>query len=226
MLPTPSRYWKSDTKISLEPSVLQIEQPQFSQSVFIEELLPSDHLGDHSLNSLQQVQVLLTWSLQSRMLHSRWGVTRAEGQNYLLFPAGHSAFDTAQDRFASLAKCALLGHTELLIHHHQVLLLRVTRPSLHMSLYLYIAFTGNIFQSLARKVVFNYNYCKITAKLLGCNRSYYKKRKPNLLFEGFSLMHYINHTSSQGWFSISLATCLQLNQRWRQHVNCQVIWVG
>ncbi|KAK4812888.1 LOW QUALITY PROTEIN: hypothetical protein QYF61_024244 [Mycteria americana] len=47
-------------KVSLEPSLLQAEQPQLSQPVFIGEVLqPSDHLHGPPLDSLQQVHVLL-----------------------------------------------------------------------------------------------------------------------------------------------------------------------
>ncbi|KAK4830276.1 hypothetical protein QYF61_009369 [Mycteria americana] len=47
-------------KVSLEPPLLQAEQPQLSQPVFIGEVLqPSDHLHGPPLDSLQQVHVLL-----------------------------------------------------------------------------------------------------------------------------------------------------------------------
>ncbi|KAK4821719.1 LOW QUALITY PROTEIN: hypothetical protein QYF61_000262 [Mycteria americana] len=48
-------------KVSLQPSLLEAEQPQLSQAVFIGEVLqPSDHLHGPPLDSFQQVHVLLT----------------------------------------------------------------------------------------------------------------------------------------------------------------------
>ena len=53
--------------------------------------------------------------------------SRVEGQNHLPRPAGHAAFDAAQDMVLSNVgcKCTLLGHVELLVSQHpQVPLLR------------------------------------------------------------------------------------------------------
>ncbi|KAK4826701.1 hypothetical protein QYF61_010916 [Mycteria americana] len=89
-------------KVFLEPSLLQAEQPQLSQPVFIGEVLqPSDHLHGSPLDLFQQVCVLL-------ML-------------------GAPELDAAlQDMVGFLGcKCTLPGHVELLINQHpQVLLLR------------------------------------------------------------------------------------------------------
>jgi len=51
--------------------------------------------------------------------------SRAEGQNHLPRPAGHAAFDAAQDMVGLLGcKRTLSGHVELLVNQHpQVLLL-------------------------------------------------------------------------------------------------------
>lgn len=54
----PFRHWKV-LKFSLEPSVLQAEPPQFSQPLFIEVLLTSDHPLPSS-GLLQHVRVFLT----------------------------------------------------------------------------------------------------------------------------------------------------------------------
>ncbi|KAK4808149.1 hypothetical protein QYF61_000129 [Mycteria americana] len=81
-------------KVSPEPSLLQAEQPQLSQPVFIGEVFqPSDHLGGPPLDLLQQVHVLL-------ML-------------------GAPELDTVlQDTVGFLGcKCTLLGHVELLINN-------------------------------------------------------------------------------------------------------------
>ncbi|KAK4821092.1 hypothetical protein QYF61_013420 [Mycteria americana] len=89
-------------KFSLEPSLLQAEQPQLSQTVFIGEVLqPSDHLRGPPLDSLQQLHVLL--------------MLGAPELNTVL-----------QDTVGFLGcKCTLPGHVELLINQHpQVILLR------------------------------------------------------------------------------------------------------
>ncbi|KAK4810558.1 hypothetical protein QYF61_004521 [Mycteria americana] len=89
-------------KVSPEPSLLQAEQPQISQPVFIGEVLqPSDHLRGPPLDSLQQVHVLL--------------MSGVPEVNTVL-----------QDMVGFLGcKCTLPGHVELLINQHpQVLLLR------------------------------------------------------------------------------------------------------
>ena len=47
-------------KVSSEPSLLQAEEPQYSQAVLIGEVLqPSDHLHGPPLDPLQQLHVLL-----------------------------------------------------------------------------------------------------------------------------------------------------------------------
>ncbi|KAK4818441.1 hypothetical protein QYF61_013128 [Mycteria americana] len=51
---------KGHNKVSLEPSLLQAEQPQLSQTFFIGEVLqPSDHFRGPPLDLLQQVHVFL-----------------------------------------------------------------------------------------------------------------------------------------------------------------------
>ncbi|PKU40461.1 hypothetical protein llap_9237 [Limosa lapponica baueri] len=106
-------------KVSLEPSLLQAEQPQLSQPVLIAEVLQSsDHHGGPPLDSFQQVHVLC-WEAQSWTLYSRWGSheSGADGQNHLPQPAGHDSCDAAQGTGGFLGyQCTLL--------HPQVLLLR------------------------------------------------------------------------------------------------------
>ncbi|KAK4827142.1 LOW QUALITY PROTEIN: hypothetical protein QYF61_014736 [Mycteria americana] len=88
-------------KVSPELSLLQAEQAQLSQPVFIEEVLqPSDHLHGPPLDLLPQVHVLLTLG--------------APDLNAVLQP-----------RIRLGCKHTLPGHGELLINQHpQVLLLR------------------------------------------------------------------------------------------------------
>ena len=64
--PSPAFFWVLEgcPKVSLEPSLLQAEQPQISQPVFIREVLqPSDHLRGPVLDSLQFGQTeVIVWS--------------------------------------------------------------------------------------------------------------------------------------------------------------------
>ncbi|KAK4818782.1 hypothetical protein QYF61_019128, partial [Mycteria americana] len=116
-------------KVSSEPSLLQAEQPQLSQPVFIGEVLqPSDHFCGPSLDSLQQVHVLLMLGApeQDAVLQVGSHESRVEGENHLPRPPGHACFDAVQDKVGFVGcKCTLPGHVELLINQHaQVLLLR------------------------------------------------------------------------------------------------------
>jgi len=54
--------------------------------------------------------------------------SRAEGQNHLTRPAGHSSFDAAQDKVGFPGcECALSAHIQLFFHQYpQVLLGRAT----------------------------------------------------------------------------------------------------
>jgi len=50
--------------------------------------------------------------------------SRAEGQNHLSRPAGHAAFDAAQDTVGPLGcKCTLPAHVQLFIHQYPQVLL-------------------------------------------------------------------------------------------------------
>ncbi|KAK4830856.1 hypothetical protein QYF61_013785 [Mycteria americana] len=106
-------------KVSLEPSLLQAEQPQPSQPFFIGEVFqPSDYFCGPPLDQLtpELDAVLQVGSHQSRV----------EGQNHLPRPAGHASFDAAQDA-VDLLGCehTLSAHIQLFIHQYpQVLLCR------------------------------------------------------------------------------------------------------
>ncbi|KAK4820994.1 hypothetical protein QYF61_009460 [Mycteria americana] len=89
-------------KVSLQPSLLQAEQPQLSQPVLVAEVLqPSDHFCGPPLDPLQQLHVLL--------------VLRAPELDTVL-----------QDMVGFLGcECTLLAHVQLFIHQYpQVLLCR------------------------------------------------------------------------------------------------------
>ncbi|KAK4828307.1 LOW QUALITY PROTEIN: hypothetical protein QYF61_025319 [Mycteria americana] len=112
-----------------EPSLLQAEQPQLSQPVFIGEVLQHPyHLCGPPLGSLQQVHVLLMLGAPQLNTVLQVGSHKSgvEGQNHLPQPTSHTSFDAAQDATGFVGcKCTLLGHVELLINQHpQVLLLR------------------------------------------------------------------------------------------------------
>ncbi|KAK4805791.1 hypothetical protein QYF61_000397, partial [Mycteria americana] len=127
--PHPLQVLEGCYKVSPEPSLLQAEQPQVSQPVFIREVLqPSDHLRGPPLDSLQQVHVLLILGDPelNAVLQVRSHKSGVEGENHLPRPAGDASFDAAQDTVGFLGfRSTLPGYVELLITQcHQVLLLR------------------------------------------------------------------------------------------------------
>jgi len=86
--------------MSPEPLLLQAEQPQHSQPFLTGKVFhPSDHLRGPPVDPLQQVHVLLVLGAPERDTGLQVGShqSRAEGQNHLPRPAGHTAFDAAQD---------------------------------------------------------------------------------------------------------------------------------
>ncbi|KAK4830181.1 hypothetical protein QYF61_008972 [Mycteria americana] len=105
------------------------EQAQLSQPFLIGEVLQlSDHFCGPPLDPLQQVHVFPV--LRTPELDAALQVgshqSRAEGQNHLPRPAGHAAFDAAQDTVGFLGcECTLSAHVQLFIHQYpQVLLHR------------------------------------------------------------------------------------------------------
>ncbi|KAK4812466.1 LOW QUALITY PROTEIN: hypothetical protein QYF61_026459 [Mycteria americana] len=107
-------------KVSPQPSLLQAEQPQLSQPVLVGEVLqPSHHFRGPPLDPLQQLHVLLV--LRDPELDTVLQVgshqSRVEGQDRLPQPAGHAAFDAAQD-MAGLLGCerTLSAHVQLFVH--------------------------------------------------------------------------------------------------------------
>ena len=93
-----------------------------SQPVLMREVFhPLDHLCGPTLDALQQVcvsPVLRTPHLHA-VLQVRPHQRRAEGQDHLLCPADHTAFDAAQDMVGFLGcESTLLAHVQLAIHQH------------------------------------------------------------------------------------------------------------
>ncbi|KAK4829553.1 hypothetical protein QYF61_005222 [Mycteria americana] len=109
-------------KVFPQPSLLQAEQPQLSQPGLVGEVLqPSDHLCGPPLDPLQQLHVLPV--LRTPGLDAALQVgsqqSGAEGQNHLPPPAGHAAFDAAQDTVGLLGcKHTLSVHVQLFIHQY------------------------------------------------------------------------------------------------------------
>ncbi|KAK4810201.1 hypothetical protein QYF61_011795 [Mycteria americana] len=113
----------------LQAQPKNVEEPQLSQPFFIGEVFqPSDHFCGPPLDPLQQVHVfpVLRAPELDTVLQVGSHQSRVEGQNHLLQPAGHAAFDAAQDMVGFLGcECTLLAHVQLFIHQYpQVLLCR------------------------------------------------------------------------------------------------------
>ena len=73
-------------KVSSEPSVLQVDEPQLSQPILIEEVLQhSDHLCGPPLDLFQQLNVLFVLGTPElgTILQVGSHESRAQGQNHL-----------------------------------------------------------------------------------------------------------------------------------------------
>jgi len=118
---------KGCNKLSPQSSLLQDEQPQLPQPVFTGLVFqPSDHFGGPPLDPLQQVHVFPV--LRAPELDTGLQVgshqSGAEGQNPLPRPAGHTAFDAAQDTVGCLGcERTLLAHVQLFNHQYPQVLL-------------------------------------------------------------------------------------------------------
>ncbi|KAK4829041.1 hypothetical protein QYF61_001846 [Mycteria americana] len=113
----------------LQSAKIAAEQPQLSQPVLIAEVLqPSDHFHGLPLDPLQQLHVfpVLRAPELDAVLQVGSHQSRVEGQNHLPRPAGHAAFDAAQDAVGFLGcERTLPAHAQLFIHQYpQVLLCR------------------------------------------------------------------------------------------------------
>ncbi|KAK4832392.1 hypothetical protein QYF61_022247 [Mycteria americana] len=116
-----SRVLEGCYKISPEPSLLQAEQPQLAQPVFIGEVFHfSDHFCGPPLDPLQQVRVLLMLGAPelNAVLQAGSHESGVEGQNHLPQPAGH-ACHAVQDMIC-LPGCerTLSAHVQLFIHQY------------------------------------------------------------------------------------------------------------
>lgn len=79
------------------PPLLQTERIQLSQPLLMGEVF------------FPLITVMALFWVQ----HPRWGATRAEGQNHLPLPDGHTAFDGAHGAFGFLGcRCTLLAHVQ------------------------------------------------------------------------------------------------------------------
>jgi len=107
----------------------------------------------------------LCWGLQSWMQDSRWGLTRAKGQNPLPHPAGHASLDASQDTVGFLGcRCTLLAHVDLLIHRYpQVLLLSAALKPLSAQPVLVFGITPTYVQHLALGLVASCGSCRPTS---------------------------------------------------------------
>ena len=86
-------------KVSLETSLLQVEEPQLSQPVLIVEVLQlSDHPCGPPLDLLQQLHLLPTLGSPEldAVLQVASHKSRLEGQNHLACPSGHVSLGTTQ----------------------------------------------------------------------------------------------------------------------------------
>ncbi|KAK4827791.1 hypothetical protein QYF61_021744 [Mycteria americana] len=99
-----------------------------SQPVLVGEVFhPSDHFCGPPLDPLQQVHVCLVPRTPELNTVLRVGSHQSgtEGQNHLPRPAGHTAFDAAQDTAGLLGcECTLLAHVQLFVHQYPQVLFR------------------------------------------------------------------------------------------------------
>ncbi|KAK4829697.1 hypothetical protein QYF61_006072 [Mycteria americana] len=105
---------KGRNKVSPQPSLLQVEQPQLSQPFFIPSSGPTLVHIFPELRTPELHAVLQVGSHQNRV----------EGQNHLPQPAGHASLDAAQDTVGLLGcECSLVAHGQLFIHQYPHILL-------------------------------------------------------------------------------------------------------
>ena len=94
------RYWKASyNDVTSQPSLLQAEQAQLPQPVFVEEVLqPSDHLRAPSLDPLQQLLVFIALGAPDMDVVLQMGPHegRVERDNQPV-PAGHLSSDGTHD---------------------------------------------------------------------------------------------------------------------------------
>ena len=113
-------------KVTSEPSLLQAEQPHLSQPLLVGEVIhPLDHFLWSSLGCTPTGSYLSCTedSTCGRSTPGEASQGRAEGQDHLSQPVGHTAFDAAQDMVGFLGcEGTLLAHVQLPIHQHQQVL--------------------------------------------------------------------------------------------------------
>ena len=120
---------KECNEVFLDPPLFQAEQPQLSQPLVIGEVFhPLDHFCGPPLDPLQQVRVLVLLVLRAPELDAGLQVgshqSRAERQNHLPQPAGHTSFDVAQDMAGYLGcEHTLWADVQLFIYQYSQSLL-------------------------------------------------------------------------------------------------------
>ena len=130
---------KGCKEISPEPSLLQAEKTQFSQPVFIGEVLqPPDHFCGPALDLLHQLHILLIMlgiGELNTVLQLGPHNNKAGGHNHLPQLVGRVSSDVALYKISfQCCKSTLSGHVELLVKEHsQALLLSSLSKSLWMA---------------------------------------------------------------------------------------------
>lgn len=122
-------------EVSMQPSLLWVEQPWFSQPGSAGEVLQSSsQLHGPPLGLLQQFHALILGASELyTALHVGSHKSSVDGENLLPRPADHTPFDAAQGMVGLLAcDCMLTTHVEFFIGHHPQFLLHRTALS-HLS---------------------------------------------------------------------------------------------
>ncbi|PKU44118.1 hypothetical protein llap_5595 [Limosa lapponica baueri] len=107
---------KGPNKVSSKPALLQADQPQLYQPVFIEEVFQPLIIFMALLWTCSSRSMsFLYWGHQSWMQCSRRGLTKAEQRgSHLQQHAGHASFDAAKDMVGFLgtasARCQLMSN--------------------------------------------------------------------------------------------------------------------
>ena len=145
---------KGSSQVTSQPSLLQAEQPQLSACPHRRGVpFCGSFFCSYSLDTLQEVHIspALRSPHLDTVLQVRPHQHRAEGQNFLLQPAGHAAFDAAQDTVGSLGcEGTLLAHVQLPIHQYpQVLFSRAVLNPFILQFVLLMGVASSQLQDLA-----------------------------------------------------------------------------
>ncbi|KAK4823325.1 LOW QUALITY PROTEIN: hypothetical protein QYF61_000927 [Mycteria americana] len=125
-VPALFKYWKAAIRSPRSLLFSRLNNPN-SLSLSLEVLQPLDHFCGPPLDLLQQLHVLLVLRAPEldTVLQVRSHQSRAEAQNHLPRPAGHTSFDAAQDTVGLLGcERTLRTHVQLFIHQYPQVLFR------------------------------------------------------------------------------------------------------